>query len=121
MATLVLLLNACAGAPPAEPAAPAPAALDPAGTYDLTVYAQGMQIGGVLMIKGSTEAGYTGTLNTDIGGGPVSNVAVDGQTLTFSLTEFGAEFEVVFEGDEFSGYVASSMGDGDVVGVKRSG
>ena len=121
-AAIGFLLNACASAPPpAPPAPPTPPPLDPTGTYDLTVSAQGMQIGGVLAIQGSADAGYTGRVDTDMGGGAISNVTVDGQTMTFSLSEFGADIEVVFDGDEFTGFLTSDMADADIIGVKRSG
>ena len=54
-----------------------------------------------------------------MGGGPMDNIVVDGQTLTFSLTEFGMGGELEFEGDEFSGFISGSMGDADIYGVKR--
>jgi hypothetical protein len=124
-AAMALFLNACASAPPSEPAAPAPppppAAFDPTGTYDFTVSAQGMEIGGVMTIQGSADAGYTGTVNTEMGGGSMTNVDVDGQTMTFSLSEVGMDAELEFEGDEFSGFLTGGMGDADIYGVKRSG
>ena len=121
-AALGFLLTACAGGPPPAPAAPpAPPPLDPTGTYDFTVAVQGMEIGGVLVVQGTAEAGYTGSIDTEMGGGALANVTVEGQTMTFSLPEFGADVEVVFDGDEFSGFLASDMADGDIIGVKRSG
>ena len=121
-AALGFLLTACAGGPPAAPAAPAaPPPLDPTGTYDITVSAQGMEIGGVLIIEGSAETGYTGRVDTDMGGGAISNVTVDGQTMTFSIADAGADVEVIFDGDELSGFLAAAMGDADIYGVKRSG
>ena len=114
-ATIGFFVSACASGPPPPPPAPPP--LDPTGTYDFTVNAQGMEIGGVLVISGSAEAGYTGNISTEMGGGAISNVTVDGQTMTFSLPEFGVAFEVVFEGDEFSGFLTGNMGDADIVGA----
>jgi hypothetical protein len=80
-----------------------------------------MEIGGVLVIQGSAEAGYTGNIDTEMGGGAISNVVVEGRTMTFSLYEFGVDAELDFEGDGFVGWVAGSMGDADIYGVKRSG
>lgn len=120
IAAVGFFVSACASGPPPAPAAPAaPPPLDPTGTYDITISAQGMEMGGVMTVQGSADAGYTGSMDTDMGGGTLSNVTVDGQTMTFNLVEFGADFEVTFEGDEFSGFVASEMGDADVFGVKR--
>ena len=123
MAAMAVLLNACASAPPPEPAAPAPppepVAINPTGTCDFTVLAQGMEIGGVMTIQGSADAGYTGTIDTEMGGGAMANIVVEGQTMTFSLNEVGMDAELEFEGDEFSGFLAGGMGDADIFGVKR--
>ena len=116
-AFLAFLLSACAGGPPPEPPAPPP--LDPVGTYDIFVAAQGMEIAGVLFIRGSAEEGYTGSIDTDMGGAGISNIAVEGQTLTFSIPEVGADVEVVFEGDEFSGGMIGDMGEAEIFGSKR--
>jgi len=117
------LVSACASAPPpaapAPPPPPPPAAFDPAGTYDFTVNAQGMELGGVLVVNGSPDAGYTGNMSTDMGGGRISNVTMDGHTMTFTLPDFGVDFELIFEGDEFSGIASGAMGDADIYGVKR--
>ena len=78
-----------------------------------------MEIGGVMTIQGSAETGYTGTVNTEMGGGAMSNISVDGQTLKFSLSEVGMDAELEFEGDEFTGFLAGAMGDADIIGVKR--
>lgn len=74
-----------------------------------------------MVIQGSAAAGYTGTVETEMGGGSMANVVVEGQTMTFSLTEVGMDAELEFEGDEFSGFLAGGMGDADIFGVKRSG
>ena len=72
-----------------------------------------------MTIQGSAESGYTGTVDTEMGGGAMSNIVVDGQTLTFSMAEFGMDCELEFEGDEFSGFLSGSMGGADIYGVKR--
>ncbi len=119
-AAVGLIVSACAsGPPPAPPAPPAPPPFDPSGTYDFTVSAQGMELGGVMTIQGSAEAGYTGTMETEMGGGAMDNIVVDGQTMTFSLSEFGMSGELEFEGDEFSGFMSGGMGEADIYGVKR--
>ncbi len=116
------LLTACAGGPAPEPVAPpAPPPLDPTGTYDITVSAQGMEIGGTLVIGGSSAAGYTGSIDTEMGGAALADVVLDGQTMTFSIPEGGMSAEVTFEGDELTGWMAGGMGDADIIGVKRSG
>ncbi len=109
------LLTACAGGAPPEPVAPpAPPPLDLAGTYDITVSAQGMEIGGTLVIGGSAAAGYTGSIDTEMGGSALSDVVVEDRTMTFSLPEAGMSAELVFEGDEFTGWMAGGMGDADI-------
>ena len=118
-AALGLLLAACAGGPPPEPPAPPP--LDPAGTYDLFVFAQGMEIAAVMVIRGSDEEGYTGNIDADMGSASVSNIVVEGQTLTFSIPDAGADVEVVFEGAEFTGSMVGGMGNADISGTKRQG
>jgi hypothetical protein len=78
-----------------------------------------MEIGGVMTIQGSAEAGYAGTVDTEMGGGAMKNIVLEGQTLTFSLSEFDVYAELDFEGDEFVGFLSGSMGDADIFGVKR--
>lgn len=121
-AALGLALSACAsGPPPAPPAPPTPPPLDPTGTYDILVSAQGMEIGGTMTIRGSAEAGYTGDVDTEMGGAGMTSIVVDGQTMTFSIPEGGMSGEVVFDGDEFTGTMSGGMGDASITGVKRTG
>ena len=117
-ATCLLVLAACAGTPP-EPPPPPP--FSPAGTYDVSFEMQGMQIGGVLVIEGSPETGYTGTLDTEMGGAGISDLVVTGTTMTFSISEIGGTAEIEFDGDEFMGRMSSSMGDASIQGMKRTG
>jgi hypothetical protein len=117
--SLGLLVTACAGGAPPEPPAPAP--IDPAGTYDIVVVAEGMEVTGVMVIRGSAEAGYTGNIDTDMGGAAIYDIEVEGDTLRFSIPDAGMTAEVVFEGMEFTGWLAGDMGDASVQGVKRSG
>ena len=116
---LGLMLSACSAGPP--PAPPAPPPFDPVGTYDFTIAAEGMEIGGTMIISGSAEEGYTGSVDTDMGGAGITNIVVEGQTLTFSIPEADADVQIVFDGDSFSGGMAGSMGGGDFFGTKRKG
>lgn len=113
---LALVLAACAGGPPPEPPAPPP--LDPTGTWDMIVEADGMTIGGVMVIEGSAEAGYTGSIDTDMGGAGISDITVDGQLLTFSIPDAGASVTLEFEGDEFSGSMSGVMGEATIYGQR---
>jgi hypothetical protein len=118
-AALGLLLSACAGGPPPEPPAPPP--LDPTGTYDIVVAAEGMEIYGTMVIRGSAEAGYTGSVETDMGGATLSDLAVEGQSLTFYVPDVDADVRLVFEGDRFTGEMEGGMGFATMTGTKRSG
>lgn len=116
-AVLGLVLSACGGPPP-EPPAPPP--LDPTGTYSISVDAEGMQVGGTLTIRQEGE-GYSGYIDTDMGGAALANIVVEGQTVTFDLPEVGVSFEITFEGNEFTGTFDGAMGAGVISGVKREG
>lgn len=118
-AVLGLLLSACSGGPPPEPPAPPP--LDPTGIYDIVVSMEGMDLPGVMMISGSAEAGYSGSIEVEMGGASIADVMVEGQVLTFSIPDVDAQVELLFEGDEFSGDLAGSMGSGTMYGKKREG
>ena len=116
-AAALILLSACAGGPPPEPPAPPP--LDPTGTYDITVDAEGMTITGIMSISGSAEAGYTGSVDTDMGGAGLSSIVVEGQTVTCSIPDAQVDLEMVFEGDGFTGVMNGAMGQGGIIGKKR--
>ena len=61
-----------------------------------------MEIAGVLVIQGNATDGYTGSIDTEMGGASITNIMVDGQTLTFSIPDAGADVQVSFAGDEFN-------------------
>ena len=112
---LTLILASCGGPPP-EPPPPPP--LNPVGTYNVSIDAQGQMVGGTLTIRESGER-YAGYIDTDMGGAAVADVLVEGQTMTFSVPEAGVAFEVTFDGDEFSGSFDGAMGYGTITGVRR--
>ena len=116
---LGFLLSACAGGPPPEPPAPPP--FDPVGTYDFMVAAEGMELVGVMIIQGSAEEGYTGSVDTEMGGASLSDIMVDGQTVTFFIPDADADVQIVFEGDAFTGGMTGGMGGADFYGTKRKG
>lgn len=106
-------MGACAPSPP-----PPPPPLDPTGTFAVSIDAQGQQVGGTLVIRGERGA-YTGSIDTDMGGASIADVVVDGDRVTFSLPEVGVFFQVVFEGDGFTGTFDGAMGAGNIVGTRR--
>ena len=115
---LGVLLQACGGGPPPEPPAPPP--LDPTGTYGITIEAEGMQVAGSLVIRGTADA-YTGSIDTEMGGAVISDIMVDGNQVTFNVPDVGGVFTLVFDGDEFAGSFDSAMGAGSIFGMKQSG
>jgi hypothetical protein len=115
--SLGLILAACSGGPPPEPPAPPP--FDPVGTYDFVAGVEGMEIMGSMVITGSEEEGYSGSLSSDMGGASMMNIAVDDQTVTFYIPDADADVAITFEGDEFTGTVTGSMGSGYFNGSKR--
>jgi hypothetical protein len=115
--TLGLLLSACVGGPP--PAPPPPPPLDPTGTYDIFVAFDGGELRGVVDIRGSAGGGYTGTVDTDMGGAALAGIRVDGQTLYFSVPEAGVNAQVVFTEDRFTGTMQGDMGVATLSGTRR--
>ncbi len=118
-ALFAVLFAACGGGPPPEPPAPPP--FDPVGVYDVTVEAQGMTLGGIMSIEGSAETGYTGTIDTDMGGAAIVDITVVGQELSFSIPDAGAQVQLMFDGMRFTGGLTGSMGDARIFGSRRSG
>lgn len=116
---LALTLTACAGGAPA--AAPEPVPFNPTGVYDVTVEAQGQSINGVLSIEGDAETGYSGSVDTEMGGASLSGVTVNGQEVSFSVPDAGMQGRVVFEGTTFTGGLTGAMGDALIFGTKRDG
>jgi len=115
---LVLVFAACGGGAPPEPPAPPP--LDPTGTYALSIQGDGMQVGGSMTIRES-PSGYTGSIDTDMGGAALADITVSGDEMTFSVPEAGVSFHVVFDGDTFTGGFDGAMGVGTIRGTKRGG
>ena len=118
-AILGLLLSACAGGPPPEPPAPPP--LDPTGTYDISISvpAAGFELSGVMVIQGSAEEGYTGNIDMGRGGEALTNIVVDGQTMTFTIPEADGDVQVTFEGDGFNGVMGEAMAEAVISGTRR--
>ena len=114
---LALLLAACAAGPPPEPPPPPP--LDPTGTFNVDIDAEGTFIAGVMVIRGSAEEGYTGSIDTDMGGASFTGIAVEGQTVTFSIPDVGAYVELLFDDEGFTGDMGGDMGPATWMGKRR--
>lgn len=119
VALSAMLFAACSSGPP--PAPPAPPPFDPVGVYDVTVEVQGQSLSGVMVIEGSADAGYTGNINTDMGGASLSDIVVDGDDVSFAIPEVGAQVQLSFDGPEFTGAVGGAMGDAVIYGTRREG
>lgn len=121
LSPMTLFALACSGGmsgPPAPPPAPPP--LDPTGVYDCWLDVEGMELNAVLSISGEPGA-YTGTVDSEMGPAPVSNITVDGDNMTFVVDtpDMSVFFSVIFDGDSFSGeFDAGGMG-GYINGKKR--
>ena len=119
---LILLVAACSGGAP--PAPPAPAPLDPTGVYDMLIEIEGMgQMPATLTITG-TPGAYQGVANSEMGRTPVSNIEVDGNMMSFFVDtpDMSVYFNVLFEGDSFTGSFDAGGGMGGYVsGKKRVG
>lgn len=118
---LALILAACSSggrSAPAQPALPPP--LDPTGVYDCLLDVDGMELGATLTISGE-EGAYTGSVDSDMGPSPVTDITVDGQEMAFVVDtpEMAVFFVVTFDGPNFSGeFDAGGMG-GFITGTKR--
>jgi hypothetical protein len=116
-AVLTLLLAACAAGPPPEPPPPPP--LDPTGTFNVEIDAEGTFVSGVMVIRGTAGEGYTGSIDTDMGGASLADIVVDGQTVSFSIPEVGADVELLFDDEGFTGVMGGEMGGASWIGTRR--
>jgi hypothetical protein len=107
----------CASAPALPPAA------DPVGVFDCTVSIEGQEIGAVLTIE-EGDAGYQGTIASDMGTMAVAGIAVDGQDVSFTgeTEDMAVAFDVTFAAGDgsFSGqFDAGEVGGGTIRGTRR--
>jgi hypothetical protein len=112
------MLSGCA-ARTAEP--PAPAALEPAGTYAFSSTYEGQPITGTMVIR-QTESGYTGVVEAKTGPPPVPvyAVTVEGNTMTVFGDVGGDDLIVTLEftGQQFAGSWVVGFEGGDISGSK---
>lgn len=122
-ATSVLLSSALVVAACARGAAtpPAPAPLDPTGTFSFETTFQGQAITGQIIVRG--EAGqYTGSVEPDAVAPPVEiySVQVEGQQMTV-VGDAGGEDLVItmtFTGDTYTGTWVLGFDGGDIKGAR---
>ncbi len=110
---------ACSAAPPAEPPAPAP--LEPAGTYSFDTIYQGQPVTGKIYITGSAGA-YGGEVVPNQGPPPtpILSVTVDGQEVTI-IADAGGEdllITMTFEGDNYTGVWSLARDSGELSGAR---
>jgi hypothetical protein len=85
-----IILTACSGqsahsrpsASPPEPEAVAEPTIDPVGAFDFSTDVEGQPVTGTITISGAT-GGYSGSLSSDMGGGTLRSIAVEGMELSF--------------------------------------
>ena len=119
---MALILAACSGGMSggAPPAPPPPPELDPVGVYDCVVGAEGMEFGVTLTITG-TAGEYTGSVDSEMGPGEVSDIVINGNEMTFVVDtpDMAVFFGVVFDGDTFTGDFDAGGMAGYISGKKR--
>jgi hypothetical protein len=117
---LTLFLAACAGTgEPAPPPGPPP--LNLVGVYECTMSGEGQELPMTMTFSGS-EGAYTGSIDTEMGGATMEDIAVDGNLVTFWVSpdpNFSIYFALDFEGDSFTGTLDGGEFVADVYGKKR--
>ena len=121
-----ILVAACsqsyggAAATTPDPTPPPPPVFDPVGAFDFRTEAMGTSVTGTFTIAGSPGS-YSGNISTDMGGFAMSDIAVDGQELTFvgESPDVVVFFLLVFDGDSFSGEWDAEGMLGFVTGNRR--
>jgi hypothetical protein len=117
---LALILSACAGGMGNTSAPEPPPPPDPTGVYDCWLSVEGMEFGAVLTIEGDPGT-YTGTVDSEMGPAPVSNLEVDGDVMTFVVDTPDASvfFTVTMNDAGFSGQFDASGMVGSISAEKR--
>lgn len=93
--------------PPAPATAPATANVDPVGSYNVNLTAQGNNMAVLAKIEKKADGGFTGSVSSDAFPPlPITSVKVAGSKITLTLTApDGSEATIYMElkGDEISG------------------
>ncbi len=119
-----LPLAACAPREPQAARAPASRSINPAGTFDFSTVAQGMDVtGSIIIARGSS--GYTGHINTGMTDPiPITGVSVEGQTMriTGQTPDGTLEMNLNFSGNNFTGsWTLGGQMSGSMTGKRRTG
>ena len=119
---LAAMVAACSAGPPPPPPPPP---WTPTGTYDVSIDAMGMQLGGVLDIT-ETDGEFSGSLGTDMGVVDLNTFTVDTDSheVTFvgDSPDFSLTFQIMIEEGELIGqFEMAGMGNGAIMGTKRAG
>lgn len=103
-----------------DPTPPPPAVLDPVGAFDFQTEAMGAPITGTFTISG-TPGSYSGRMTTDMGAFAMSDIAVDGQELSFvgDSPDVVVLVMLVFDGDSFTGGWDAEGMSGAITGTRR--
>lgn len=100
---------------------PAPAALEPAGTYAFSSTYEGQPITGTMVLR-KTESGYSGVVEAETGPPPVPvyAVTVQGSTMTVFGDTGGDDLIITlqFTGDQFTGSWVVGFEGADITGTK---
>ena len=112
---IALLIGACGPPPPPPP----PPLLDPTGSYDFTVVAEGITVNGLLTIRGSSKGDYAGSIDSDLGSAMMTQIEIDGQPMSFYIAAADMSGEVEFDSTGFNVGMSGGMGAASFRGTKR--
>jgi len=113
----------CASVGGAPEAAPEPV-WSPAGTWSFTTVAQGVTLGGSVVITEDAN-GYGGRIEPDPSSGmpsfPIQSIEMDGMEMTLTADAMGqyVTMLLMFDGDTYEGSWSMAGDGGEVSGVRR--
>ena len=81
--------------------------------------AEGITVNGLLTIRGSSKENYAGSIDSDMGSAMMTQIEIDGQTMSFYIAEADMSGEVEFDSTGFKGGTSGGMGTASFRGTKR--